>query len=108
MPNDFKQKTVERKESVELKGIERLPDPVLEECFTGWDMYVMYLVVVGIIRNEKRRQYFEILYKERGNDINKDEDLERNIIKYFDIGAKDVFEINHFHRIKNLGNGAKD
>lgn len=105
MRNNYKQKTIKRKNTVELK---KLPPPVVKECFTKWIHYKIYLVLVVIQRNKNRRQFAEVLYKERKNDIHTDEDLNRRIEMIFDIGKKDIYEIKEFHKIKSLGNGAED
>ncbi len=105
MSNNYKAKTVEREQGFELK---KLPPPIVKECFTGWNPYEIFLVVVKILRNQKSYQFKEVLYKERGRDIHKDKDLTPKIIREFDIGSKDVYEIKSFHKLKSLGNGYKD
>ena len=105
MRKAYKSKSIKRKNEVVLK---KLPLPVVKKLFTKWKMYGLYLVVVGILRNEKRKEYREILYKERGKDINNDKDFIYKVNRYFDIGKLDIFEIIAFHKLKFLGNGAKD
>ena len=105
MPNDFKQNTINREESIKLKV---LPPTIIKKCFTGWNIYRIYLALVVIRRNKKFIQFEEVLYKERNKDIHIDEDLNKGIKKTFDIGKNEVYEIKEFHKIKSLGNGAKD
>ncbi len=105
MRKDYKSREVERENDIELQ---QLTPTVVKEFFTEWEMYGMNLVVVGILRNKKRKEYREILYKERGRDVNIDEDFISKVKRYFDIGTLDIFEIIAFHKIKFLGNGAED